>query len=843
MPQFSLLNVIDGQVVEQKCTACSLADNPKLKTNCMAGLGKPGASLMFVGKAPGTEDDGIGQPMTGANGRLFNDLLDNAGFQRNEYYITNCVKCAPMDAPLKDKHWASCKSHLKHELKTVKPLAIVAVGAEALKWLTGQSGVKKLRRHGIPSLVDHNLLVFPMLQPAQVFHAQGSAKDRLKVEMIDDLKWLRTRMLEGRLGRQDEMDVDYKQAVTVEDVYEFLIELTVDYPVSFDLETADKSFEGGRLFPDERGLITAIGFSKGPGHARAIPLWALGMKTLHYWTDEELYGHVLPAVKAFLRDRVVFGHNAPQFDQKWIRYMLELEYCKIDFDTMLANYLIDEESGLQGLETLAKLHTDMTPWKSTFQCRDIDKLCLYLCKDVDATFRIRQTLEPKLDPTLKNLFNLISLPLANALSDMELRGALIDMDKMKELDEILTERLDEEEGAIRAMDGVKAYELEKNTRFNLASPKDLSTMMGEYLKLPCIEKTNNGGYSTNARVLDALKDEPFVKHLLQVRGLQKLKGTYCEGMKKRIESDGRIHTSFFQDTVTGRLSSSNPNLQNIPRKATAGRVIDDGRIIKAVFKAPEGRCLIQADYSQAELRTLAMYSLDPNLIEAYLAGLDVHTSTAAKVYGITDLSQVSGDQRNAAKTVNFGIIYGRTIESIITQFQQAALADVRNAGRAKGDVLNEAGATAKSFWDGHQKTYGHVWRWMAAQEKQIREHGYQETFFGRRRRYEHIDPHAIRQAYNFPIQSTASDFTLLSVIRVSKMLKEFNIRCYPILTVHDSIIFECDLDAVWDAADIIKGVMEGLEFPFMNVPLVADLELGFDWGHMKKMDVENRKIA
>lgn len=827
MTQFDILSVVGGKVTDsRKCAACDLSQSPYLVTNCMDGIGPENVDFMFVGQNPVDEDDSKGIPYSGAGGDIFHSCLLEAGINPEHCFITNCLKCAPFGEKVKDKHWQKCKGYLVKEIRRVRPKCIVAVGAQALKWLTGMTGGDKLRKHGLPCLLDPEILVYPLKQPAAIFHAEGNAKKTVRNEIVDDLMWLRKKSREGLLNQSDEIATDYRVAETPQDVLDFCAELEQHDTLVFDFETVTTDYLNMASFPEEGGVIAAVGFSTGIGHGRAIPLYACGIATFHYWTDEDLDGTILPAVRKLLKTKKLIGQNCIQFDQKWAQYIFGIDRLNVVFDTMLAHFLLDEEKGTHGLEALAMKYTTMQPWKKLFSSRETVKLCHYLCKDVDATWRIYEALKKQLTPQFNWLLQEVFIPMAHELSAMEFRGVNISKEALTKLGDFLTNRLKEVEASIKAIPAVQLFELEENTAINVDSPEHLSTVMERYLKLPCIEKTNKGAYSTNVRVLEALQDQPFVQLVMQTRGLSKLKGTYCDGMEKRIKKDGRIHTSFFiHGTETGRLASSDPNLQNIPREDTAGKVLDDGNAVKKIFVPTDGCVFVAADYSQAELRTLAMLSHDKALTQIFLDGLDAHTATAAKAYGIP-IEQVSKAQRTNAKKINFGVVYGKTEISLIDDFIAA--------GTSSDD--------AKAFLKFHKEVFFDVWKWMDSQEALVRRQMYQDNLFGFRRRYKKIDNHTIRQAYNTPVQGSAAFFTNIALVRIAKAFRELGLPAVLLLTVHDSILAECEVGVMWDVAHTMQYIMEHLDFPFMTVPLVADLEAGYSWGSMKKIDVANRKV-
>lgn len=850
--------MVGDQAVIRKCSACELANRPDLHTNCMQGIGPTNVDLMFIGKAPADEDDRIGRPMTGKNGVLFQELLEEAGFSLNEIFIDNCLKCAPGETKLKNKYVDACSGHLKQTLERVKPKAIVSVGAEALSWLTGYSGVKKYRKRGIPCKFDHDILVYSIGQPAQLFHAKNnSEKKKIRQELMEDLYWLKSKSRAGTLTRSGDMVTDHKMVTSIPEFYEVMAELRQFHTLSADIETADVSFTRGRLWPDKNGVISCIGFSGRPGHARSIPLYALGITTMHYWTDEDLNEHILPELKKFLFEegKVFFGQNFIQFDQKWIKYEFGRDVDSgliIDFDTMLGGYLLDEE-GSNSLEELTVMYTSMPPWKKTQSYKDIVKQCKYNCIDVDATYRVRMAIESELKklPKLKALMGSLMVPLAQEFYRMESRGIYIDPQAIDGLAKELNDKIESEIANIRSMPEVQRFELVENCTINVGSPDHVALVMEHYLKLPRYKKTGGGAYSTDNEVLTHYQDDPFVAGILQTRGLLKFKGTYCDGMREHIDGTGAIHTSYHATgTVTGRPTSTNPNLANIPREGTADKVLEDGKSIKRMFRARPGYCLLQADYSQIELRVLAMYSGCPVLVQAYRDGKDLHALTAATAHGIP-VEQVVEDMRDGAKKINFGIIYGKYVDTLAEELFDIAVANYRKKGKDLDKLhdevfiqrlKNKCTQEAKLFYDTHKKMHPMVWQYMTRQEETIKAWGFQETFSGRRRHYEEMSNHANRQAYNAPIQSYASDLTEMSMVTCGRIFREYKYDAHLLLTVYDSMIVEVNIDQFWEVADIIKMVMEGHKADHINVPLVAEFKAGPNWGDLRKVDIAKRTI-
>lgn len=821
MTQFNLLQVVGDRVVSGlKCSACDLSAGKNLQTVCMDGVGPSGVDFMFVGRAPADEDDIQGSPYTGKGGRIFRELLLDAGINSEKVYITNCLKCCPFEEDTKDAHWKACRGYLIQEIKRIKPKCLVAVGSQATSWLTGFTGIKVLRKHGLECTLDKSILVYPLEQPAAIFHQQGRGKEKLKKEIVEDLLWLKGKAAQGKLNEADSTPIDYRLCRTPEDVECLFAELASKPLLSCDLETTS-------LFPTENDQIKAIGFSWGAGIGRALPINAVGSATLHYWEDNFINSYIIPRLKKILTEKQIFGHNWTQFDQKWAKFFWGLDRTNIVFDTMYGNYLIDEEDA-NNLEYLALKYTSMPPWKKTINLSDMEKLHTYLCKDVDATWRIREQELLLLTEKQKWLMQTIIIPLGHELMEMEYAGIKVNTKAMDDLREYLESRINEEKNPLQAMPEVQAFQMAENVTLNVDSPEHLGKVMEFYLKLPCIKRTaSKQQYATGDDVLETYKDVPFVKHVQKIRKLSKLYGTYCKGMQEHVRKDGRIHTHFsIPGTVTGRLASSDPNLQNIPREDTAAKVLKDGKMVKRVFGCDEGYCLLQMDLSQNELRVLAYKSGDKALTQIFLDGRDAHTATAAIVEGI-DEKLVNKAQRTAAKKINFGVPYGMHENTLIEQFIAAG-----NTHQA-----------AKNFYEGHKRIFNGVWAWIAAEHNFIREHGYQETNFGRRRHYAWIDDRALRQGQNCPIQSEAGDFCEICIIKTGQAIRKFKLDAKILLTVHDSIVCQVRLEQMWDLADMMDHIVKSIQFDFMGpIRLKADFECGFNWGDMKKLDLDNRTL-
>ena len=485
------------------------------------------------------------------------------------------------------------------------------------------------------------------------------------------------------------------------------------------------------------------------------------------------------------------------------------------FDTMIAHYLLQPELR-HNMDYMAEVYLNYQTihideligprGKNQKSMRDVPPadVCEYASEDADITLQLYNALEPKLkESDLYPLFRDIEMPLVRVLAEMEMNGVLIDTNALKETSVAFTERMLELER--------KIYE-EAGEEFNISSPRQVGDILFEKLKIvEKAKKTKTGQYVTSEEVLQQLKNKaPIVSNILAYRGLKKLLGTYVDALPKLINPrTGHIHTSFNQTvTATGRLSSSDPNLQNIPVRG------EDGKDIRRCF-IPEPGCLFfSADYSQIELRVMAHLSNDANMIEAFREGHDIHTATAAKIYK-ESLDSVTRDQRTKAKRANFGIIYG------ITMFGLAQNLDIERS-------------EAKQLIDGYFATYPQVQAYMEQSKEMARKNGYAETFLHRRRYLPDINSHnatvrnfAERNAINAPIQGSAADIIKVAMVRIYSRFKRENIRSKMILQVHDELNFS----VVPEEKELVERiVIEEMQNAYaLRVPLIADCGWGKNW--------------
>ena len=485
------------------------------------------------------------------------------------------------------------------------------------------------------------------------------------------------------------------------------------------------------------------------------------------------------------------------------------------FDTMIAHYLIQPELR-HNMDYMAEIYLGYQTihieeligpkGKGQKNMRDLtpEQIYEYAAEDADITLQLKNKLEPELKKYgAEDLFYNIEMPLMPVLAEMEMNGVRIDTDSLKETSGVLTSRMKEIESRIYELAGME---------FNIASPKQVGEVLFDKLKIvEKAKKTKTGQYVTNEEVLQSLKHKhEIVADILEHRGLKKLLGTYVDALPKLINPrTGHIHTSFNQTvTATGRLSSSDPNLQNIPVRG------EDGKEIRKAFIPEPGCEFFSADYSQIELRVMAHLSGDGNMIEAFREGYDIHAATAAKIYK-EDINDVSRDQRTKAKRANFGIIYGITVFGL-------------------AERLEISREEAKQLISGYFETFPKVKEYMDKSIQRARAMGYAETLFHRRRYLADINSHnatvrgfAERNAINAPIQGTAADIIKVAMIRIHRRFKAEGIQSKMILQVHDELNFSV-LPEEHEKVEHI--VMEEMQNAFeMQVPLVADSGWGKNW--------------
>lgn len=563
----------------------------------------------------------------------------------------------------------------------------------------------------------------------------------------------------------------------------------------------------------QQAQLVGLSFAVQPFEAAYIPL-AHTYEGAPPQLDRDL---VLTALKPLLEDpdKAKVGQHA-KYDINILANCAGITVRGVAFDTMLESYVLNSTATRHDMDSLAKKYLDHTTItfqdiagkgakQLTFDQIHLDKAGPYAAEDADITLRLHQKLHAELAalPSLAHVLSDIEIPLVPVLARIEREGALVDADLLK----IQSVELGDKMEALER----EAIEL-AGEPFNLGSPRQLGAILYDKFGLPVLKKTPKGQPSTAEEALEALAEEgfPLPKVLMQYRSMSKLKSTYTDRLPEQINPrTGRVHTSYQQAVAaTGRLSSSDPNLQNIPVRTA------EGRRIRQAFIAAPGYKLLAADYSQIELRIMAHLAKDEGLLSAFRDGLDVHTATAAEVFKV-ELSEVTSDQRRSAKAINFGLIYGMGAKKL-------------------GKDIGVDSKTAKAYIDVYFTRYPGVRDYMENTRKQAADQGYVETLFGRRLYLPTIHSNrpqeraaAERTAINAPMQGTAADIIKRAMVAVDNWLASSGLDARVILQVHDELVLEVREDLVEQVTQQIRGHMSGAAQ--LDVPLVVDVGVGANW--------------
>jgi DNA polymerase-1 len=632
--------------------------------------------------------------------------------------------------------------------------------------------------------------------------------------------------------QRDAKRVELKAAPVAEQVVEALAPAEATYTTILDQATFDlwlKKLNDAKLFAfdtettgidAQQAQLVGVSFAVQPHEAAYIPL------THSYIGAPEQLDRdtVLLALKPLLEDptKLKVGQHA-KFDMNILANCAiggdpaqGITVRGIAFDTMLESYVLNSTATRHDMDSLAKkyLFYDTVAFQDiagkgakqlTFDQIALEQAGPYAAEDADVTLRLHQALFAQLSaiPSLASVLTDIEIPLVPVLARIERQGALVDKDLL----------------GIQSIElGNKMIELERQAfeiageAFNLGSPKQLGAILYEKLGLPVLKKTGKGQASTAEEVLAKLAEDdyPLPKVLMQYRSMSKLKSTYTDRLPEQINPrTGRIHTSYHQAVAaTGRLSSSDPNLQNIPVRTA------EGRRIRQAFVAPKGYKLLAADYSQIELRIMAHLSKDEGLMNAFRHNLDVHTATAAEVFKV-ELGEVTSDQRRSAKAINFGLIYGMGAQKL-------------------GKDIGVDTKTAKAYIDVYFARYPGVREYMERTRAQAADQGYVETFFGRRLYLPDINSNkpqeraaAERTAINAPMQGTAADIIKKAMVLVDNWLTDSGLDAKVILQVHDELVLEVREDQVAQVSEKIREHMSAAAK--LDVPLLVEVGVGNNW--------------
>ncbi len=602
----------------------------------------------------------------------------------------------------------------------------------------------------------------------------------------------------------DPLIQNYETILTDAQLQSWLKKLKESDLFAFDTETTSLNYLDAR--------IVGLSFAVNAGEAAYLPL-----KHDYIGAPEQLdFDSVMAQFKPLLEDskQLKVGQNLKYDRHILLNHGIDLQ--GIQHDTMLQSYVLNSTATQHNMDALAEKYLDRTTIhfedvagkgkkQLTFNQIDLEQASPYAAEDADITLQLHQALWPQLQaiPSLEKVYSELEMPLLPVINTLERNGVNIDIWMLQQQSDELGHKINKMEK--------QAWDI-AGEEFNLASPKQLGTILYEKLELPILKKTPKGQPSTAESVLQDLADDGYElpQVIMQYRSLSKLKSTYTDRLPEQVNpTTGRIHTSYHQAvTATGRLSSSDPNLQNIPIRS------EEGRRIREAFVPAEGNTLLAADYSQIELRIMAHLSQDKSLLKAFAAGEDIHRHTASEIFNVS-LEDVSSDQRRSAKAINFGLIYGMSAHGLSKQL---------------GIERHQAADYMTTYFE----RYPGVKEYMNSTREQAKLDGYVETLFGRRLYLPEINAsngmrrqYAERTAINAPMQGTAADIIKRAMISIQHWLQESNSNIRMIMQVHDELVFEVPLDQIDDAKTNIEKYM--VDAAQLDVPLEVSMDSGDNW--------------
>jgi DNA polymerase-1 len=820
------------------CGRCQLCKTSKADTKevvCLWGAGNLTAKILLVGESPGKQDILADAPFQGDTGAILDKYLTRVGLKRENVYVTHSLKCRP---PLNQVHkpmeLRACEPYLAYEIGLVKPTVIGLMGAVALKQVLGLDGITKFR--GKPLWSDKfKCWCVPTWHPSFLIRNSESLEEAEQFRR--DLDYIKKISETGSTGQ---LATSYKYIKTLDQFEAFMVELNASQVASLDTETFGDFLTG---------KILTVQFATKVGTGSVISFYNTGSEftepTEKFWSDED-EKYIWSRLKTFLEDpdKRKIGQNI-KYDYQFLKYY-GIKTKGIIFDTMLGHYLLDENAkGQHDLGNLALKFTDMGDYSvelcsvlgieySKFDQFTMIKipqetLCRYACKDVDATLRVYCVLQPRVKQLgLLPLLQKIMLPLSVVLADMEMSGVLIDKEYYQKLALKYEEEIKKTEAELYSYPDVKWLERKQGKPVNFNSSDQMRVLFYDVLKLPVYKQTKTKGRKTNAaskpstdkEVLERLAYEhPLPKLLLRHRKLSKFYSTYVKPMPDLARGDGRLHTSYMQHTtVTGRLASSNPNLQNIPKREP-GMAME----LRMGIIAPPGFKLIEADLGQIEFRLLANESKDPTMLaDLNDVKMDIHRKIASIAFQMTP-EQVTLELREKAKTIVYSVIYGKGEE---------------NLAKDTGLSVEQVKATFNAIY----ARYPVMKAWMKTTEKRAETTGEVIGWTGRRRRLasgfrsgvEVLMAEARRQAVNSPIQGGAHDILSVASIKVKSELLKRGLQSRLIMTIHDSLILEVKDEEFDEVIHMVHAKMTERPGPIV-VLLTADVSVGQKLGAMEKL--------
>jgi DNA polymerase-1 len=767
--------------------------------------------VLFVGEAPGAEEVEKGTPFVGPAGRCLRKFIRLAGLTEEECAFTNVVRCRPpvklrplervaSNRPPSDLEIVCCSRNLESDLQKFRGDLIVLLGNVPVTALLGHWHVGSA--HGYGFFKDGRRF-YVMYHPSYILRDQSRKLDTLYLEEMKKVKKF--------------LDFSHKVPYNIiesKGQAEVMVQSILDEAgrreggavLSFDIETTGLD----PLSPD--ASVISIAFTLRDGQTWFVPL--VHSESPNQDCHEDIVDILRPL---FVDSRIKLVAQNAKFDLKYLKARYGVGSLNLWMDTQLAAFLLDGKNSPLGLHQCAWKYTDFGGWEidtSVLIEKSLTEISDYNAMDAFVTNELSKVYQQRLSSSAFEFLTTILTPVVYALIEMELEGVSLDFDRLQEFSRTYEERLQ------ALLQKLLSYpEVEKVSRtlvreLNFNSSGHVKQILGEMKIVPEKRTKRTGEVSVDEEALESVKSKhPFVDDLLQYRAAQKILGTYLVPYSS-IGVGGVVRGEYLLTrTATGRLACQRPNFQNIPKE------------IRPVFRSRYGM-FIEVDYSQMELRVLAMYSKDPELVSTFRNGLDIHEMTRRAIFGSNDhLSDLEkAKQRVEAKSVNFGIVYGESAHGLSKQLKIS---------------LAEADERISAFY----KKYKGVRSFVDQVRKQVQKMGYVETYFGRRR-YFPIDTAQsqteweafFREAVNAPIQGTASDLALDATVRVWKRMRKDGLKSRMVMNVHDMILFDCFEDEVERMLVIIYEEMERFDFPWVNVPVKVDVAIGTNWGELVEVN-------
>ena len=870
---------LDKQI-QDPCEVCGLWKTSSVGLNWSAkkvmGDGPKDAKIMFIGESLGQEEVIQQKVFVGSAGKLLNEAITNAGLKREDVYVSNVIKCRPPDnrTPTSGEI-KCCLPFLLDEIKEVKPKVICVLGGTALLAILKRKGITSIRGNIFETAIELRkpvdafdetaflkIKVIPTLHPAYVL--RWLEHPEYKEQMFKDVELVAKASKENNY-QKEKKQVNYNLEPSLAEIILLLNSIkNTNKTFTYDIETT------GFNFLTDKILTMAISTNETE---------AFVIDFTKYGEEQELK----EALRGIFESKTILkiGANC-KFDNKFIR-QLGITVKLPQFDTMLAHFLLDENNQ-HGLKDLAWRYTDMGGYEEdmskifkekvsserrilsvkkkegtitqeeydteyqkldNFSLIPIEVLKKYNCADTDCTYRLYNIFKPQLEvERLKHIHDLILMPLQYVLSETEYIGIQIDTEYMKRFEKETRDKIDDILYRINSSNEVKETEKltnkgilegdKKYVKFNMNSNKQLQVLLFTSCKLQPVQKTATG-YSTDASTLDILsKNSEIARMILEYRKYNHDLTAYIEQLKRNLDKNNKAHTDYMiHGSVSGRIISHEPNLQNIPR--------DSG--VKRLFIADPGCILISADYSQVEYKMLANYTNDPKMLSDINSNLDIHSEMACMVwphfyrkvgpkqfqYLQTNKieSKIGGEHRVIAKAVVFGVMYGRGIKSLVE--------DLKITEMEGHKIINTLFAM-----------YPAASEWIENQKRIVKRDKMVTNLFGRRRRLPDIDSkeeqkraEVYRQCVNTPIQSGASDLCSIATVRCYNNIKRLNLQSRLVLSIHDALKYNTPLNEIEQLIDCVK---RGMTDPVkgINFNLEVEFELGPTWGDMIELSEFNK---